>query len=424
MIALIKVALVAGSSHIVRLFVQLILLKLIALKAGPAGLGFWGNYISLVSIAGSLAGGGILSGVIKYVAEFKHDAKRCAIFTTSALVYSLVFSLCIAIVGVIYSRAFSMFIFGSERYTHWIYYFLILQGMVAINNLAYGVLNGKKKASHYALCIITGNSIALIFAVWSIQQNDGSGILLAIIAPIIAPIVPVMWILLRSQWFGAPSFSALKKDTKLLLRFSLMLAFSTVCFPVVEIIIRNQMIASLSLDAVGYWQAITRMSAALLSFFSLFLMIYFIPLVSAETNKAAIVKSSYQCMALLAAAMIVVSLLIGYFGTTIILALYSEPFAVIKPWLQIQLIGDTFRVMAWVIGFLIVAKAKTSWYIGSELFQGGIFIALASLQLYVSPSVVSIVDAYVVTCILYFVVLLSVFVYWAHGKSSVNRVSQ
>ena len=423
MIALVKVVAVTGAAHMARLFTLLIILKLIAVHAGPEGLGFWGNYINLVSIAGSLAGGGILSGIIKYVAEFRTAPKRFESFVTSAFMYSLGFSLLIACVGFLGSASIAGFIFGSVNYVHWVYYFLFFQCIVAVNNLAYGILNGQKKSSQYALCIIIGNVIALLCAFLSIEKGSQGGIFFAIMAPIVCPIIPVLWTIIRSKWFLKFRFNHLKKDTKHLAKFSLMIAFSTVCFPVVEIIIRNQMIEVMSMDAAGYWQAITRISAALLSFFSLFLMVYFLPLVSAQTNKSMVLKSSYQCMVLLGSAMVVIMFLVWCFGKTIILALYTDQFLIIKPWLQMQLLGDSFRVMAWVIGFLIIARAKTSWYIFCELLQGGLFVTLASMQLYYRPSIIGVVDAYVITCLVYFMILFSVFVYWARYHSPNKIVS-
>lgn len=116
-------------------------------------------------------------------------------------------------------------------------------------------------------------------------------------------------------------------------------------------------------------------------------------------------------MALLGAAMIALMLLVWRWGEYLIAGLYSNEFLLVKPWLQTQLLGDLFRVMAWVIGFLIVAKAKTSWYLLCEILQGGLFLLLANLQIYYRSSVLAVIDAYVLTSFIYFVILLSVFFY-------------
>ena len=411
LIQVLKVAILTGASHVARLITMLVILKLIALKTGPAGMGFWGNFITLVSIAGSLAGGGILSGIIKYVAQFTNDKRRCDSFTGSALLYSMGFSLLVALIGNLYAAPISVIIFGSDAFIKWIRYFLILQFGIALNNFAYGVINGEKKSASYALCVIAGNILALSFALWKIPSGESQDIFWSILAPALGPLLPVLWWFLRTRILLRVRFNNFLRDARLLANFSLMLAFSTVCFPVVEILVRNQIIAVISLDAAGYWQAVTRISAAFLSFFSLFLMVYFIPLVSAETNKTVIFRKTCQSMALLGAAVIALMLLVWRWGEYLIAGLYSNEFLLVKPWLQTQLLGDLFRVMAWVIGFLIVAKAKTSWYLLCEILQGGLFLLLANLQIYYRSSVLAVIDAYVLTSFIYFVILLSVFFY-------------
>ncbi|MCC5792230.1 MAG: hypothetical protein JJT82_06450 [Legionellaceae bacterium] len=420
--AAIKIAVMTASSHLARLLVLLLLLKWIALSTGPAGFGFWGNFITLVSIAGSLAGGGILSGIIKYVAQYHADTKRRQHFISAALCYTLGFSLLVAWLGWVWAQPFSQFIFGDIRHVRWIYLFLILQFVVAFNNFVYGVLNGSKRTVAYALSVISGNGLALMVAYYLLHYGGGNGIFWAIMAPVCCPLLPLLLVVWRLELWKGWGMQSLGVDVRLLGRFSVMLSFSTICFPVVEIVIRNQLISTLSLSSAGYWQAVVRLSAAFLSFCSLFLTVYFVPLMSAESDKAMIFSRSMQCMGLMAASMLMLMLLVTVFGQYMIQSLYSDAFLLIKPWLQLQLLGDLFRVMAWVIGFLIVAKAMTGYYVLCELFQGGLFLLLATMQLYWHPSVYGVIEAYVLTSVMYFVLLFVVFYYWVWYHRPVSEV--
>jgi len=56
-----------------RLLAGLVVIKLVAWFAGPAGVGKLGQFMSLMSLLAVLAGGGISAGIVKYVAEYRDD---------------------------------------------------------------------------------------------------------------------------------------------------------------------------------------------------------------------------------------------------------------------------------------------------------------------------------------------------------------
>ena len=79
-----KVASLTAISYLSKLFVSLFIIKQISVIHGPEGLGLLGNFMSLVSIASTLGGGGILSGIIKYLAEYSDSLKKQRSFVSSS----------------------------------------------------------------------------------------------------------------------------------------------------------------------------------------------------------------------------------------------------------------------------------------------------------------------------------------------------
>ena len=287
-----RIAGLTASSHIVKLLVSLFIIKQISVIHGPAGLGLFGNFMSLISIASSVAGGGIISGTIKYLAEYSSFSEKQQSFVGSALVYTLCFSCVTAFLGVLFIGPITGYIFPNQDYRPYVYLFLLAQVLISLCNFAFGVANGLGKNHLYAIFLLVGNLIALIIAFLGINYYGFWGAVVAIMAPIVFPVFPAIFYACKERLFKYVRFDSFFHDSRLLSKFSLMLLVSTLCFPTVEIIIRNQIILVLGLESAGFWQAITKLSSAYLSFFSLFFMFYFVPIISATNDNKKIVKEA------------------------------------------------------------------------------------------------------------------------------------
>ncbi len=66
-----------------------------------------------------------------------------------------------------------------------------------------------------------------------------------------------------------------------------------------------------------------------------------------------------------------------------------------------QLLGDFFRVSAYVIGFLGVAKAALKLYVAAEFAQSGLYVALSSVVLSKGGDLSGVHHAYALTYFIY-----------------------
>ena len=403
-----KIASLTAISHLTKLLVILFIIKQIAVIQGPSGLGLLGNFMSLVSIASSLAGGGVVSGIIKYLAEYSNSVERQQCFLGSSLVYTILFASITCCLGWLCINLITDYTFPNQGYRGYIYFFLLAQFIISLNNFSFGVTNGLGKNSVYAGFLIGGNLIAVIAAYLAIRFYGLWGAVIAITAPVVLPIIPAVIYVIREQFLKTIRFDTVFQDSKLLFKFSIMLFSSALCFPIVVIIIRNQIITILGYESAGFWQAITKLSTAYLSFFSLFLTFYFLPLISLMPEKKRIVIEVNKTMLALGSCFIVMMIVFFIFKTVIIRIVLSDQFVPISDLMLLQMIGDFFRVLGWVIGFVVVAKAATKLYLLGELFQGGVFVQHANLQ--------SVIWAYVITCFLYCLLSILLFIHFFREK--------
>ena len=413
-----KVAGLTIISHLSKLLVTLFIIKQISVIHGPQGLGLLGNFMSLVSIASSLAGGGVVSGIIKYLAEYSGFIERQQNFIGSSLLYTLIFSFLTLCFGVLFIYSITDYVFPSQDYRGYIYFFLIAQLIISLNNFSFGVANGLKKNNIYAVFMLSGNLIAIVVAFYAIKLYGLWGAIVSIMAPAVFPFIPACFYVVNQRLQKYLRFDSLFHDSRLLMKFSLMLLASTVCFPIIEIIVRNQIIVLLGYESAGFWQAITKLSSAYLSFYSIFLTFYFLPLISSISDKIQIMREVNKMMLILGASFFVMMSVFFFFKDIIIRGLLSDEFLPISDLMMLQMVGDFFRVLGWVIGFVVVAKAATKLYLLGELFQGVVFVAISHFALASYHELRGVILAYVATCFLYCIFSLAIFLCFYVKKSA------
>ncbi len=391
----------AAIAHGLRMAVNLLIVKMIAVYVGPAGMGVLGQFMSLATMVSVFAGGGIGNGISKYVAEYKNRPRRMLRFLGAAAVYGLCFSALIMLVCVIGAARLSRALFGDDGYA-WLFpclgaaHFLCFLGTGVI-----AFVNGQHRADLFAGITITGYLGALPIAYLLISQLGMEGAALALLLGIACTGLPAIWLIARSRLTPLVRMSLDKTDARNLVHFTVMLLASATLFPLAEIWIRTHIIQVLGAEVAGLWQASARLSGAYLGFFTVFLATSYMPRLSGLTDKAAILRMVYRHLAL-------IGLLFGGFAGMVYAArdfviplLFSSAFDGMASFMGWQLLGDLFRVCSYVIGFLGVAKAAVKLYIAAEFLQAGLYAALSSAVLQNGGQLQEVMQAYALTYLIY-----------------------
>lgn len=381
-----------------------LLLKLIAVYLGPEGMGQIGNFMSMVTILSLVAGGGIVNGIIKYVAAFKDDKKSLLVFVSSAKVYSFVFSFVIAIVGCLSSEKIALYILGdSSRY--WLIVVLSLAQMgFGFTNLVTGVSNGLMDTRTYARIQIIGNLLVLPIAWLLVSNFYFVGAALSVVLFYLSYSLPAYYFYRRSAFFNRVLIlSSLRYNANRLSVYTLMACVGAVSVPLVEIVVRAQLIDSAGLDAAGLWQGSIKLSSAYMGFFTVFLAVYFMPLVVRLEDKKEISVAVIRFVMLVMAVFLAGALCLYVFRATFIPLLLSPRFVALEDLIQYQLVSEFFRVSSYVVGFVVIAKSSLKIYLCSEIAQGLLFMGLSCLFLSQGMSLKGVLFANIIMNVVYFV---------------------
>lgn len=391
---------------------NLVILKLIAVFVGPTGLGLLGNLMSLTTMASVFAGGGISNGITKYVAEYQRQPIRQIRFIGSAITYGMVVSLLILILTIVAARPLAVTILGNSDQTWLLPCFGLAQLLCFIGTASIAVANGLQRTDLFAKISIIAYVSVIPVAYLLIVYFGMAGAAIALLATISCTAGPAFYYIAKSSLRRVLRFNMAKGDLVNLGRFSIMLLASAVLFPSAEIFIRNQIINLISYEQAGIWQALNRLSGAYLGFFTIFLATHYMPTLSALTKKNEITSVVLRYLLSIGLAFLTFACVAHLMRDWLIKLLFSNAFLIMGDLLLLQLLGDFFRLMSYVIGFLGVAKAAVKLYVAAEILQTGLYTFFSWFALKNGGGIEGVVEGYVWTYMLYFgVTLVSLFLY-------------
>lgn len=404
-----KSIILIGLSQLFKILFGLILFKLISVYLGPEGLGKLGHFITLITFLFVFSGGGIQNGIVKYVAEYKGFNKKIVDFLKVVVSYSLIFSLIITFIFLIFSKDISSFIFKTDKY----YYVIILLSFIHLfmtfNNIVKSVANGFKETRIFVKSEIIGIILAIPIIYILIKEYNFTGAIFSLMIIYIATFIPSFYYYKKSMYSKLLNCSInFKYNYSKLYKFSIMTLVTAIVWPIVEITIRQMIIDNVGYELAGIWQASLKLSHVYLGFFGIFLASYFVPIISPEKNifnikKKILIYSLYLVLLYIFGAGV-----FYIYRNFFIELLFSNEFNLLSDVIYLQLIGDMFKILSFIIGFVYVAKAFIKLYIVMEITQAILLISITKYLYLNDLNFISIYQAYIVSNITFYTITLIV----------------
>lgn len=367
-----------GVSHLSKMLLGFFLLKIIAYYLGAEGLGKLGNFMTLLTIITLLSGGGILNAIIKYSSEYKRTPRKLIKIISASCSYSLFFSIVLFVFFVFFAKEISYIVFSTDEYSNFIVIFALAQSCIALVNIVVGVSNGLGLSIVYSKIQTIGVLIALPIS-WALISNFGfKGAILSLLVSVTSTVLPGLFFIFKSKLTKFIKIRLLSLgEFKRLVSFSIMLLFSSLTFPVVEYLIRNHLIETSGYTEAGLWQGAIKLSSAYTSIFAVFLAYWFMPKISSESDWINIKTLTIKTMIAVMSVFSFGAIVFYFWSEFFISILLSSDFITLSKDIFFQLIGDFFKIGAYVIGFIGVAKAATKLYILAEFLQSLLFISFS-----------------------------------------------
>lgn len=366
---LIKTSFWTGSSVLIKAIATFILSKIIAIYTGPVGLAFVEQFQNFIQIVRTFSGSLIQQGIVKYVAEYRHDEAIKSRILSSALIICVAVSFILGILLFYFSADLSILVLKSPEYKKIVQVLAASVILFSLNNLFLAVLNGELEIKKYASCNIANTIIILLITSYLVIHQGLYGGLLALVLNQSIILFFTLFLVIKCHWFKLQMFiKGVDLDSLFkLTTYALIMIVSTLAVPISQIIVRNYVAHTLSWQEAGYWQGIMKLSNNYAILIDATLSIYYLPKLSgikfvSELNKEII--NGYKFILPLA---LLAAILVFILKKYIVIILYSRQFLPMVSLFKYQLIGDIARVGAWLISYVMIAKTMVKTLVLTEL---------------------------------------------------------
>jgi O-antigen/teichoic acid export membrane protein len=384
--------------------------KVVAIFTGPAGVALIGQFTNFISIILTFANGAINNGVVKYTAEYEGNGAQLKILFSTSLKISIY---CSAIIGVIllFGTSFiSQWLFNTTIYNNPIRVLGITIILYSLNSLLISILNGKQQIKTYTLVNTAGSIIGLLFTIILVYLYKIQGALYALVLAQSIVFFVTLTMIIKSSWFSWSYFNQPfdKNTARKLSHFSLMAIVSALTMPVSQIVLRNLLINRLGINSAGYWQGVMRVSDGYLLLITTSLSTYYLPKLASLHTKEDLRKEIFQGYKVILPIVFVGCVLIYLLRFFIIHLLYTKEFEAMSSLFAFQLVGDFFKIAAWILAYLMVAKAMTKTFIITEILFSITYVLLGYLCVGLF-NINGITIAFALNYLIYLIVMIIVF---------------
>ncbi len=396
-------------ANIIKISCGFFINKIIAIHIGPSGLALIGQLQNFKGIITTIANLGINQGITKYTAEFQSIEFKKKIFSTGFSL-TIASSIITSILLIALKGFLSHYILDSNNYKSIFLVFGLTIILFSLNVFFLAILNGQKEIKKLITINIFNSIISFLISTLMILKLNLIGALYAIVINQSVIFFISMIFVIKSHWFKLSHFTnGIDKSTMLKLgKFSLITISIATFKPLSLILIRNSITEQLSWESAGLWEGLTVISNNYLLFITTTLSIYYLPKLSEIKSKKLLNQEILNGYKLLIPLTIICTFIIYIFKKEITLILFSSSFLTMLPLFKWQLIGDIFKINAWLISFNIIAKAKVRLCIITEFIFNFSYVLL-SISLIPSYGLIGTTYAYCIIYLLYFILMIILF---------------
>ena len=406
-----KTAVYAISQTLMKMVAGFIVMKIVAIMAGPEGIAQFGFYQNATTIMLMLSGGIVSAGVTSILASNESCRDKaytyCVLYTRRLGVYSLFF----ALPSIVF---FQYFYIGDKNIVNYILICLSAPAIYLQSRfmLHIAILNGLRQISLLAKRNIQASFLVIFiscFNYWFFDKWQAACFSLCL-----APALLYIYITVTAKDNKVlPSFISQKiiNNGSNLNRYALAGIASAICMPIAQTLIRSYISETNGEFNTGIWQALNRLSEVYLVLISSVISMYVLPKVSSAKGKKEL-RGALSPILIFTAAMATVAVLIVYvFRSEFIILLFDSRFFVMERFFIYQLPGDLFKITSWVFSFSLLALGHARVVMLLEIISTIIYVLLVKFGLS-ALGMKGAFLAYTLSYIIYFLMTTSIFIYW------------
>jgi PST family polysaccharide transporter len=380
---ILKSSALIGGSSVVNIAVSVVRAKAMAVLLGPAGVGLVGLYSAILDLTQSVAGMGINSSGVRQIAEAVGSGDDQRISRTATVLRRI--SIVLGALGtgllLVFCRQVSTWTFGSDEFATPVALLSFAVFFKAVSDGQLALIQGMRRISDLAriavLMAVFGTAISLALVYFFREK----GVVPSLVSAAALTLVISWWYRRKIQIPSASlTASQVRKETGPLLTLGFAFMASAILTTGAAYAVRSLVGHSLGLEAAGLYQSAWALGGLYVGFILQAMGTDFYPRLTAvahnnvECNR--LVNEQAQISLLLAGPGVIATLT---FAPLVIAIFYDATFmGAVEP-LRWICLGMVLRVIAWPMGFIILAKGARSIFFWTEVAATLVHVGLAFL---------------------------------------------
>jgi enterobacterial common antigen flippase len=372
-----------GGSQAISIAFGIVRTKAMALLLGPAGVGLLGLYNSVNDVAFSLAGLGIQSSGVRQIADAVGSGQtdRIAVTATVLRRVSVVLGAIGGLLLVLMAKPISTLTFGSNQHVVGVSLLSLALLCRLVSGCQGALLQGLRRISDLAMMTLLGAIASTVISIPLVYVFGERGVVPSIVAVGVATFACSWWYS-RKVKITPPRITVSEVTREASDLFKLGLAFMASSFFTMgaAYAVRIIIVHHAGLSAAGLYQAAWTLGGLYVGFILQAMGSDFYPRLTgvsrdnAECNR--LVNEQAQVSLLMAGPGVMATLT---FAPLVITTFYSARFGDAVPILRWVCLGMMLRVVAWPMGYIVLAKGAQLVFFWTELAATVVHVGLAWL---------------------------------------------
>jgi enterobacterial common antigen flippase len=378
---ILKSSALIGGSSVVNVGIGIIRTKAMALLLGPGGVGLMGLYGSILNLAESIASMGINSSGVRQIAEAAGSGETARIGRTAATVRrtAIVLGVLGAVLLVLFSRQISRLTFGGDQHTTDVATLSLAVFFLSVSGGQGALIQGMRRISDMAKMGVLGALFGTVISIPLIYFFREKGIVPSLVG-VAAMTVLTSWWYSRKVQIPAQrvTISELRREAGTLLKLGVAFSASGVLTMGAAYAVRLIVLRKVSFEAAGLYQSAWALGGLYVGFILQAMAADFYPRLTAvsrdngECNR--LVNEQAHISLLLAGPGVMATMTLA---PLVIALFYTTKFAAAVEPLRWICFGMALRVIAWPMGFIILAKGVQTIFFWTELAATIVHVGLA-----------------------------------------------
>ncbi len=382
---ILKAGSMTGGSSLFNLLASVARIKVVALLVGTIGVGVISYLINFVQLAVSITTLGLGSGIVKLTSEFEAEGAKEDLdhLKGTALSTTFWFSMVVTVVLWLAAPQVSILLTGDMKYSLYVRVISLSIPCLTLGQSLTSLLNGFKAIREMALITVWGAVFSLIIVVPLVWKFRVTGVVWHFLLQSL--LLLVIGIVFYRKCMRDPHllpFLSLRKLSWRLMKMLAAFGIATFLLGVFQnlayLIVRRLIESRYGQQGVGLYQVPYGLTLQYLNIILTALLTYSLPTMSGlRDDKEGLTKQFNLTMKVSLMTVVPIIAVLLLLKKYLVLFLYSREFLPSVHLLEVQLLGDFFKVIAFVFGVVVLSQARLKMWLLLDLFWDGIFVAMS-----------------------------------------------